>query len=238
MGSALGLAWAFLQPLLLVLLYWFVFTTMVRIGVGGAHYAEFLVAGLLPWLAFNEGLVRSTTSVIDNAPLIRKLPLRMQLLVLVPNISAIVFEAIGLVLFVVFLSAKGMFPRAIWLLPLAIALQLVFQAGVGMLLATAHVFLRDVTHVVGFVLSIVFYLSPILYPVSGRFEKIFAWNPLTPVLGLYRSALLSDVPGSASSFGAIPGAMSIVLVTAVAVAAFAAGSMLMRRARGQLVDLL
>jgi ABC-type polysaccharide/polyol phosphate export permease len=238
MGSTLGLSWAVLQPLLLVLLYWFVFTTMVRVGVGGGeHYVEFLVAGLLPWFAFNEGIIRSTTSVIDNAPLVRKLPLKMQLLVLVPNASALVFEIIGLIIFVLFLSARGFFPRSIWLLPVAIALQFALQAGVGLVLATAQVFFRDVTHVVGFILSIVFYLSPILYPVSGRFEKIFAWNPLTPILGLYRRALLSDVP-LATPLAPLPGAASIVLVTAVAVVGFAAGSTLMRRAQSELVDLL
>ncbi|HVS32798.1 MAG TPA: ABC transporter permease [Thermoanaerobaculia bacterium] len=239
MGSTLGLAWAVLQPLALVALYWFVFTTMftTRVGGGGAHYAEFLVAGLLPWFAFNEGLIRSTTAMLDNAPLVRKLPLDFDVLVLVPNLSALIFECIGLAIFVAFLTWRGNFPGSIWLLPVALAIQFTLQAGIGLFLAATQVFFRDLTHIVGFVLSIVFYLSPILYPVGGRFEKFFAWNPLTPLLGLYRRALLSGIP-EAGAAAALPEPRSIVLVTVVALAVFAVGRTVMHRSHGDLVDLI
>jgi lipopolysaccharide transport system permease protein len=211
---------------------------MVRVGQGGGkYYVEFLVAGLLPWFAFNEGLIRSTTSVIDNAALVRKLPLNMQVLVLVPNASAIVFEVIGLLIFTIFLVVRGTPPTGIWILPFAILIQFVLQAGLGMVLATANVFFRDLTHIVGFVLSILFYLSPILYPAQGRFEKVFAWNPLSALLGLYRRAFLSGIP-AAAPVAAIPDALSIVLTTTLAVALFAAGSAMLTRAHGELVDLI
>lgn len=211
---------------------------MVRVGAGaGGHYAEFLVAGLLPWFAISEGLIRSTTSLVDNAPLVRKLPLRADVLVLVPNASAMVFQCIGLVIFVAFLTARGTPPTSLWILPLAIVLQFALQTGVGLLLAATHVFFRDVTHVVGFVLSIVFYLSPILYPVGGRFEKFFAWNPLTPLVGLYRRALLAGIPGE-SALASLPGPRSIVLLTAAAAGVFALGSMVLRRTQSDLVDLI
>lgn len=235
-GSALGLFWAFLQPLTLVAIYWFVFSYMVRLG-GGAHYPEFLVAGLLPWLAISEGVMRSTTALLDNAPLVRKLPLNARLLVLVPNVSAMVFQCVGTAIFVAFLIVRGNAPRAIWLLPLALALQFALQAGLGLVLAVAHVFFRDVTHVVGFVLSVVFYLSPILYPATGRFEAIFAWNPLTPLLGLYRRALLAGIPGEAA-LTSIPPFASFVLLTSAAAGALAVGSSVLRRTQSDLVDLI
>src|SRR5512142_2192631 len=67
-GSALGLGWAVLQPLTLVVLYWFVFTFMIPQGPGSKDngYVLFLIAGLVPWIGFNEGIMRSTTSIVDN----------------------------------------------------------------------------------------------------------------------------------------------------------------------------
>jgi lipopolysaccharide transport system permease protein len=231
-GSALGLAWAVLQPLSLVLLYWFVFTFMIpggRAGGLGDSYIYFLIAGLIPWLGVNEGLIRSTTAVVENAPIVRRLPLRSELLVVVPNASALIFECVGLVIFLGMLVAKGMSLRQLWLLPVALILQLTLQLGVGFFLAALYVFFRDLTQVIGFVLSILFYLSPILYPVGGRFEKFFFWNPMTPLLGLFRSAILASP---------LPDAASIVYLLIVASTVFAAGLLFFRRAQPTLVDLI
>src|SRR5947208_11946523 len=106
-------------------------------GASGAdsNYIYFLIAGLLPWLGINEGIVRSTTSIVENAPMVRRLAFRSELLVVVPHASAIIFEAIGLILFLLFLAMKGTFPRGLWLLPFALALQFTVQVGVGWLLA-------------------------------------------------------------------------------------------------------
>ena len=231
-GSALGLAWAVLQPLSLVLLYWFVFTFMIpggRAGGLGDFYIYFLIAGLIPWLGVNEGLIRSTTAVVENAPIVRRLPLRSELLVVVPNASALIFECVGLVIFLVMVAVKGMPLRMLWLLPFALLVQLTLQLGVGFFLAALYVFFRDLTQVIGFLLSIIFYLSPILYPVGGRFEKFFFWNPMTPLLGLFRSAILASP---------LPAAGSIVFLLIVASAVFTAGLLFFRRAQPTLVDLI
>lgn len=231
-GSALGLAWAVLQPLSLVLLYWFVFTFMirgVRTGGLGDFYIYFLIAGLIPWLGVNEGLIRSTTSVVENASIVRRLPLRSELLVVVPNASALIFECVGLAIFLVMVLVHGISLRFLWLLPVALLLQLGLQLGIAFFLAALYVFFRDLTQVIGFFLSILFYLSPILYPVGGRFEKFFFWNPMTPLLGLFRSAILASP---------LPDAASIVFLLIVASAVFTAGLLFFRRAQPTLVDLI
>jgi lipopolysaccharide transport system permease protein len=117
----------------------------------------------------------------------------------------------------------------LWLLPGALVLQFLLQLGVGFFLATTYVFFRDVTQILGFVLAIVFYLSPILYPVTGRFEKFFFWNPMTPLLGLFRSAMLGRP---------LPDAGSIVFLLTIAVAVCAAGLLVFRRAQPSLVDVI
>ena len=221
-----------LQPLSLVALYWFVFTFMIpggRAGGSGDSYIYFLIAGLLPWLGLNEGLIRSTTSIVENSPLVRRLPLRSELLVVVPNASALIFECIGLAIFITALGFSGKSLRMLWVLPAALAVQFALQLGFAFFLAATYVFFRDLTQIIGFVLSIVFYLSPILYPVAGRFEKFFFWNPMSALLGLFRSAMLASP---------LPDAVSIVYLLTVAFAVFTAGLLFFRRAQPTLVDLI
>jgi lipopolysaccharide transport system permease protein len=220
-----------LQPLSLVILYWFVFTYLVGRGPSSDHdgYIYFLIAGLLPWLGLNEGVMRSTTSIVDNAPMVRRLAFRSELLVVVPNASSLIFEGIALLLFLGFLLLRGNAPRLIWLLPIALLIQFSLQVGIGWFLAPTYVFFRDLLPILGFVLSVAFYLSPILYPVAGRFEKFFIWNPMTPLLGLFRSAMLS---------AALPGIGSLVFLLVVAMALFTGGLAYFRRAQGTLADLI
>jgi lipopolysaccharide transport system permease protein len=198
-------------------------------GSPNDRYIDFLIAGLLPWLGINEGIMRSTTSIVENASMVRRLAFRSELLVVVPNASAMIFEAIGLALFAIILGLRGVPPRLIWILPVALVLQFAVQVGIGWFLAASYVFFRDLLPVLGFVLSIVFYLSPILYPVTKRFETIFLWNPMTPLLGLFRSAMLS---------AALPAAGSLVFLVAVAAVVCVGGLLFFRRAQPTLADLI
>jgi lipopolysaccharide transport system permease protein len=230
-GSVLGLAWAVLQPLSLVVLYWFVFTFMIPRGLGreGDRYIDFLIAGLIPWIGLNEGIVRSATSIVENAAMVRRLAFRSELIVIVPNASALIFESIGLMLFAIFLIIRDGVPRMLWLLPLALLIQFTVQVGIGLFLAALYVFFRDLPQILTFLLSVVFYLSPILYPVSKRFEHFFLWNPLTPLMGLFRSAMLASP---------LPPAGSIVFLMIVASVVFAGGLFFFRKAQPTLADVI
>lgn len=244
-GSALGVAWAVLQPLSLVVLYWFVFTQIFKVGMadaaaaprarlagGGSDYVLFLICGLISWLGFNEGIIRGTTSIVENASLVRRLTFRSEVLVVVPNVSALLFEGIGLGLFIIYLGLQGRPLWGLWLLPFALALQLALQTGIAWVLATAHVFFRDVVQVLGFALSILFYLSPILYPkelVPERYAAFLVWNPLTPLLGLFRSAILG---------APLPSVGPIVFLLIAALGIFALGLVFFRRAQASLADLI
>lgn len=219
-----------LQPLTFVILYWFVFTYMFSRGPGrDSDYILFLISGLLPWLGINEGVIRSTTTIVENAPMVRRLAFKSELLVVVPNASALIFEAIGLALFISFLMLRGATPRLIWVLPFALLLQFALQVGIGWFLAAAYVVFRDLLPILGFGLSVVFYLSPILYPVAGRFETFFRWNPMTPLLGLFRSAMLSS---------ALPQIGSLVFLLVIASVCFIGGLTFFRRAQPTLADLI
>lgn len=230
-GSALGWLWAVLQPAILIAVYWFVFTFMIPAPAAGGRndYIYFLISGLIPWIAINEGLVRSLTAIVDNAPMVRKLPLRSELLVIVPNASALIFEAVALALFLVALVVVRGFPVTAWMLAIALVMQFTLQMALALFLAATYVFFRDIGQILGFILSVVFFLSPILYPAGGRFGSVLAWNPLTPLLGLFRSALLGTP---------LPVASSIVFLLVATCAAFTGSFLFFRRVQAFLVDLI
>lgn len=200
-----------------------------RAGGTGDRYIYFLIAGLLPWLGVSEGLSRSTTSIVDSSAIVRRLPLRSEVLVVVPNATALIFQGVGLAIFIAALMVQGMPLGQLWILPAALILQFLLQVGIGFFLATTYVFFRDVNQILGFVLAIAFYLSPILYPVAGRFEPYFFWNPMTPLLGLFRSAMLGSP---------LPDAGSIVFLLMVVASVCSAGLLFFRRAQGTLVDVI
>jgi ABC-type polysaccharide/polyol phosphate export permease len=230
-GSALGLFWAVLQPATLIAVYWFVFTFMipVRSSDGGNDYMFFLIAGLIPWFAINEGMSRSMTCIVENGPMVRRLSLSSELLVVVPNVSSVFFEIVAFVLFLLAITVTRGWPAGAWLLVFALPLQFAIQIGLALVLAATYVFFRDLSQLLGFVLSVVFYLSPILYPASGRFERLFAWNPLTPLFGLFRSAVVGDP---------LPPPASIVLLLVVAIGILVAGVAFFRSVKRTLVDLV
>lgn len=217
------------QPLGLILVFWFVFSTLVpmRAAGGQGSYIYFLVAGLVPWLGIAEGLNRSASSIIDNSAMVRRMAFRTELLVVVPNASAMLLELVGLLIALALSMFGHGVSRRLWVLPFALVLQFGLQLGVGWVVAVMQVFFRDVAQVLGFALTIVFYLSPILYPPSARFEAIFAWNPLTPLVGLFRSAML-DSP--------LPSASSIVFLMVVVATVLAFGLLIFRRAEATLAD--
>jgi lipopolysaccharide transport system permease protein len=229
-GSAFGFAWAVIQPVSLVLLYWFVFTNLLpaRDAVEG-NYVLYLISGILPWLGLSEGVARGTTSIVENSAMVRRVPLQSEILVAVPNASAMIFQAIGIVLFTAFLAARGESMEYLWVLPFAMLLQFMLQTGAALLLAVFYVFFRDIGQIVGFLLSVAFFLSPILFSAEGRFRHIFMWNPMTPLLGLYRSAITA---------APLPSIASIVFLLTVAVAFVGSGLLVFRRARASIVDLI
>ncbi len=118
----------------------------------------------------------------------------------------------------------------VWLLPIALGLQFMLQTGLCWILATVHVFFRDVVQILGFVLTIWFYLSPILYSVrGGKLEAFFLWNPMTPLLGLFRSAIFP---------APLPSAIPIVFLLTVVAVLFFGGLWFFRRAQPGFADLI
>lgn len=195
-GSFGGAAWALLNPLILCGLYSAVFSLIVRIPPPAdfrGTYTEFLLAGLLPWLGLQDALVRSASAVTDQAHLVRKMSFPVGILVVASLLSALVLQAAGLVVFAALSGALG--AGEVHLLPLAagFAFQALVLAGPAFAFAAASVLFRDLAQLIGPLLTVVFYLTPILYPES-LVPPGLAWaldaSPVRDVAGLFRAGLL------------------------------------------------
>jgi lipopolysaccharide transport system permease protein len=215
-GSVLGFVWSLVQPLWMLILFTFVFSTVMKVTPVGArtgHFAIFLFGGLLPWTALHEGVLRSATSITDNAGLVKKLRFPSEILVLAVVLAALLQEAIAVVIFVAALVWVGEFSwGGLPLLLVALPLQVALTLGLGLLVAALHVFFRDTAQILGLVFNVWFYLTPIVYPlalVPERYRPWLALNPLTALVGLYRQAFLGG------SVAMVPGAVSLTLVVAV-----------------------
>ncbi len=195
-GSFGGAAWALLNPLILCGLYSLVFSLIVRMappaGFRGT-YTEFLLAGLLPWLGLQDALVRSASAVTDQAHLVKKISFPVGILVVASLLSALVLQAAGLFVFAALSGGFG--AGEVHLLPLALgfALQALALAGPAFALAAGSVLFRDLAQLIGPLLTVAFYLTPILYP-ENLVPPSLAWalevNPVRDIIGFFRAGLL------------------------------------------------
>jgi lipopolysaccharide transport system permease protein len=210
-GSLLGFVWSFLQPVWLLLLFTFVFSTVMKVSPTGTgtrtgSFAAFLFCGLLPWMALQEGVSRSSTAITDNSSLVKKLRFPSEILVLAVVLAALLHEAIAGVAFLVLLAATGELRLGgLPLLLVAVPLQVALTLGLGLVLGSVHVFFRDTAQLLGMVFTGWFYLTPIVYPMTYVPERLLSWvrlNPLTALVELYRQALIEGrlalVPGTAA----------------------------------------
>jgi ABC-2 type transport system permease protein len=194
--SALGYLWSILDPLVMAGIYWFVFTQVFQRPVGTEPYIVFLLSALLPWMWFNGAISDSTRAFLKDAKLVRstKLPrtIWVNRIVLSKGIEFLLSLPV-LALFAIVFRAEVDW-GVLWF-PLAIVLQTMLTAGVGLVIAPLVVFFRDLERATKLVLRFLFYASPIVYGTSNLPEQLHFWaafNPLTGIFGLYRSAFFPE----------------------------------------------
>jgi len=170
----------------------------VKFGQNGSlsDFALYLFCGMLPWLAFQETVIRSTNSIVDNANLIKKFMFPSKILTVYLSISSLVNELIGLVVLIIaiiFITHKISY--FIFFLPLIIIFQLIFTLGLGWIFACINVFFRDTAHLIGVIMMVWMFLTPIFYPesmVPKEFQLIIKVNPMAYLVRAYRDILLNN----------------------------------------------
>ncbi len=228
----LGVMWAFLQPFVKLVVFSVVFGTVAKIDSQGFPYPVFLFAGLLPWQFFADCLGRSANSVVGSGNLISKVYFPRLLLPLSAGGAALVDFAIALVILSGLMVFYGLAAQwSMLLLPLFVVLTLLNALGVGAILGALNVAFRDFRYLIGFLLQIWMYLTPVVYPVE-LFGERWAWvlwlNPMTGVVEGYRAAML----GQPLRWPAIG------LSCLISVALFAVGIAFFNRAERRFADIL
>jgi len=179
-GSFFGIFWSLLNPLLLMLVYTLVFSVIVRVNIH--PYAIFLLTGLVPWNAFAQSLQMATTSVLDNAAIVRKVYFPLQLLPLSAVLAISVNFGINLgLLLVLTLIFHAHLALSMLMLPLLVLLQIVFTFGLGSVLAAVQVYFRDVQYFLSILITAWFFLTPIVYSlelVPARLRPLLGINPM------------------------------------------------------------
>ncbi len=194
--SALGYLWSVLDPLVMSLIYWFVFTQVFGRGVGEEPYIVFLITALLPWVWFNAAVTDFTRAFNKDARLVRSTSIPRSIwvnrIVLSKGIEFL-FSLPVLVLFAIVGGATVNW-GLLWF-PLAVLLQTVLLVGLGLLVAPLCVLWGDLERTTRLILRALFYASPIIYGVGdlpGVFADLAALNPLAGIFTLYRVGFFPD----------------------------------------------
>jgi lipopolysaccharide transport system permease protein len=204
LGSISGAAWAILNPLALLGVYAFVFTTVFQVRfpeLGKTGFVTFVAIVLWPWMMFQEGILRAIASIPANAGLMRKVAFPRELLVYAAIAAIFFIHLIGYALILLVLAASGEALQFKGVLLAGVTLLSLFllATGCGLVLAALNAVVKDVEHIVSLVFMVLFYATPILYPltlVPQSLRALFQWNPLTHIAGRLRDAwLLGAMPG-------------------------------------------
>ena len=201
-GSVLGFFWSFVNPLLLLLVYTFVFTYILPAkfptpdGKGTLdHYALFLFCGLLPWTWFASSLLEASGALISGGNLIKKVLFPAEVLPIVSVLANMVHFFFGLLILVAFLVAYRHTPDlpGLFWFPVAVAIQLVFTLALALILSALTVHFRDIRDLLANLLTFWFFATPIVYPYFldsvAAFKWLFDFNPFFHLSASYQEIL-------------------------------------------------
>ena len=202
-GSVLGFFWTFLNPLMLLSVYALVFSVYMRIDMPG--YAAFMFTGLLPWIWVHQSLIYGTNSITESESLVTKVTFPLQVMPTVKVAAALINYLLGLPVLFFFLIIKGVYPSwSLLFLPLVLLAAWIFVWGLALLLATANVFFRDVQYIMANLLTLWFFVTPILYPlekVPAAYRFLIRLNPLTLLMSAFQDIFFHGRAPDWSSLG-------------------------------------
>ncbi len=225
-GSVLGYLWQLMRPLLLFGVLYVVFTEFVRLGNGVPHYPVVLLTSIVLFTFFVEATAGAVTSVLDRENLVRKIEFPRMVIPLTVVVNAYLNLALNLLAVLVFMLASGVEPRLSWIqMPLLIAILGVFATGIAMLLSALYVRFRDVKPIWEVFSQMIFYASPVIYPIESipneKVQHLLMCNPLAAILEQVRHAVIDPTAPTAAE--AIGGAERLLIPASLVVGLFVVG---------------
>lgn len=196
-GSVLGYAWSLLKPLMLFAILYVVFVKFLRLGNDVPHYPIYLLLGIVLWSFFSEMTNLSLNSVVARGDLIRKIRIPRWIIVLTSSFSALINLGLNLLVVAVFMLLNDIdLMKSGLIFPLILLEIYIFALGVSLFLAAAYVKYRDVSYIWEVIMQGLFYLTPILYPLSiipnETFKKLILLNPMAQAIQDARYALVTQ----------------------------------------------
>ncbi|HET6997972.1 MAG TPA: ABC transporter permease [Solirubrobacterales bacterium] len=226
-GTVLGYLWSLVRPLMLFAVLLFVFTKIVRIGSDTPNYPVLLLLGIVLFSFFQEATQNSVTSVVAQEGIVRKTQFPRLVIPLATVLTAFFNLLLNLIVVFVFVLAWGVDPSWTWLLfPFSLGLIAVLTAAVSMMLSVLYVRFRDVAIIWTVLGQVLFYMTPVLYPLTvlenQTLQRLMLVNPLAPIFNeIQRWVINPDEPSSASIAGSavylIPAAVLFVAICAFGV---------------------
>lgn len=202
-ASFVGLLWTFIQPAFMICVYTVTFSLIMKVRFGSddspSSFVLYLFCGMLPWLAFSEALSRSSTVILENSNFVKKLVFPTQILPVNSMLSALITEGIGIIilLLAILIFRHTLYPTMA-LLPLILIPQMLLTLGLGWILASLTVFIRDIVNFLNMVLTAWLFLTPIFYPekivldapMPHFLKSLFLANPMFTIVNNYRRIFL------------------------------------------------
>lgn len=195
MGTLLGFLWAILNPLLFTAIYSlvivFVFRARLNAESTPMDYIVFLTSGLVPWLAFQEGVNGAMNSIFANSNVVKNLPFPLEIFPLSGVLTSLINLSVGMILVIAgTLIAGRPLGLPLLFLPIAMIIQIFFSLGFGFFLASLSVFIRDVSQLMSYIFMVALYLSPVVYDISmiplPILKSITWFNPIYHFISMYR----------------------------------------------------
>lgn len=238
-GSWLGLFWVLINPVLLLLVYYFAFSMVFRVRLPTLYdgqdvpFAGFIFSGMIMYLLFAEVMTRTPGLIQDNTNYVKKVVFPVEIIPLVTVLGAAFnfLISIGILCLFLLFSGHGLTP-AVLAVPLVVLPYLLFLCGLGWLLSALGVYLRDVVYVAGFLATAMMFLSPVFYPMASvpdAFRAVMEWNPLTGFIEGFRDCLIG---------GQLPDARNLTAAWLSGIVMLLVGHWFFQRVRQGFADIL
>jgi len=229
-SAVLGWLWSILHPLLLMFVFFFIFTFIIKMGI--KNFPLFLLSALVPWFFLSFSLSAATTSIVDNSGLLKKAYFPQEVIPVAIIVSNLLNFIVSLALLFVLLIINGIYPTIYWLLvPFIVILQVLFVLGICFVASALHVKFRDVRYAVELLLIVWFYATPIFYPLTiipDKFRIFFYLNPLALFVSMYRDILV---------YGEAIDPVMGICASVISVIIFLAGIVIFNKNKKYFVDL-
>ncbi len=217
-GSVLGFLWTFINPLLQLLVYSVVFSSVMRVTNVDKYYL-FLFVALIPWLFFSSSLTGGATTILSNKNMITKIyfPREVMPIAYVTSCFVNMLYSFIVVFIVIIFSGIGANPVSLLFLPLVMIIEYIFSLGIAMIVSAVNVYFRDLQHILGIISMAWMYFTPIIYSINDvpeEWQSFFKLNPLCHIITAYRDILFYKI---------IPEMTGLLITGAVSVAVLVLG---------------